>query len=413
MLKYQELINKLTDAQKIRILTGAGKLTGKDMKVLGLKSAIVGNMKDFKRERYPSITALAHSFDRGLLYGVAEERLIEMQRAGVSLFVVQGPKTKLCPFRREISEDPFLAAAISAECVRPVAERGLVAALSGYYLTSSDADWLDEEPNEQILRDFVEKPYRNVISAGGAAVVTETRVPTEAYRNACRHLQEEIAEDTRFLVCERASGSNTVDLISRGVVCLEASSNALDSAFTNYKRLKNEIETGEGANPEVLNEALANNTAITEEAINATLDKTLDLIFSCAAVPKPPTEVKDREGLPMAATLASAVLLKNEGALPLDDSKKIALIGDILHGEEGEPPLESCRFRLAMRGYTCVGTARGYDMTSIHDEQHFGEALALCQKADTVVLFLGFGYETERRIPKTESLTLPPNQLLL
>ena len=41
MLKYNDLISKLTDEQKIRILTGVGDISGKDMKILGVSITLL------------------------------------------------------------------------------------------------------------------------------------------------------------------------------------------------------------------------------------------------------------------------------------------------------------------------------------------------------------------------------------
>ena len=56
MLKYSDRINKLTDGQKIRILTSLGSISGKDMKNLGIPTVKTGNMKDYERSVYPALS---------------------------------------------------------------------------------------------------------------------------------------------------------------------------------------------------------------------------------------------------------------------------------------------------------------------------------------------------------------------
>ena len=66
MLKYNDLISKLTDEQKIRILTGVGDISGKDMKILGIPTVRTENMKDCQRDLYPHTTSISHAWDEGL-----------------------------------------------------------------------------------------------------------------------------------------------------------------------------------------------------------------------------------------------------------------------------------------------------------------------------------------------------------
>ena len=63
MLKYNDLISKLTDEQKIRILTGVGDIAGKDMKILGVPPVKAENMKDCARDLFPHTTSISHAWD--------------------------------------------------------------------------------------------------------------------------------------------------------------------------------------------------------------------------------------------------------------------------------------------------------------------------------------------------------------
>ena len=46
MQNFDEIISALTISQKIRMLTHAGDLSGKDMKILGIPKIETGDMKD-------------------------------------------------------------------------------------------------------------------------------------------------------------------------------------------------------------------------------------------------------------------------------------------------------------------------------------------------------------------------------
>ena len=66
MLKYNDIISKMTDAQKIRLVCGVGSLGGKDFKVLGIPTLKAENIKDYLTNIYPHTAMLAHSWNRRL-----------------------------------------------------------------------------------------------------------------------------------------------------------------------------------------------------------------------------------------------------------------------------------------------------------------------------------------------------------
>ena len=418
MLKYNDIIAKLTDAQKIRILTGVGALSGKDLKILGIPSVKVGNIKDFCRYIYPHSNVLSHSWDTELWERVSHARAEKMRSYGVNFAAVPGPKIKLSPYRRELTEDTYLASLMSASQARGAAEAKLMTGITGCYLTESDADWMDTRPQERIINEFVVHPYRKAALHGNASgVFTDTRVPSEEYKNVCRYVQDGVSGSAEFLICDRATDETTVDFVSRGIICLEGSSGALESALTKYKKLKQSIETGEGATSIELAEAEHSKTAISEEEINAALDKVLDFVFRCAEAPEcgETLSAEEIEALSLRSALESTVLLKNrDRALLLNGSRGIAVIGDVAFGTNSQnSTAEGLRDAFEARGYSCTGVVRGYDVEEYPSERLTEEAVSLAKRSDTVVLFLGFSYKAEKKIPKTEKLTVPANQLYL
>ena len=124
MRNYDDIISSLTLAQKIRMLTHAGDLSGKDMKILGIPKINMGDMKDYGRSILPNATALVNSWDEDLWYGVASAKAQMLIDDGKNFAVAPGPKLKICPYRREISEDPTLAARFSSVHQTAAADRG-------------------------------------------------------------------------------------------------------------------------------------------------------------------------------------------------------------------------------------------------------------------------------------------------
>ena len=143
MLKYNDIIIKLTDEQKIRILTGVGNISGNDMKLLGIPSLKAGNMKDYCTDQYPHAASLAHSWNKTLWENIANAKILEMSKDDVNLFVAPGAKIKLSPYRKEITEDPYLASMISGAYMRAASAAGITAGASKYYIAEADVSWMD------------------------------------------------------------------------------------------------------------------------------------------------------------------------------------------------------------------------------------------------------------------------------
>lgn len=415
MLKHKDIIERLTESQKIRVLTSIRALEDKDFVILGVPRVAFGNIKDYNRDIFPHATVLSNAWDDGLWEEVAEENARRMTAEDIGFAIVPGARIKLSPYRREISEDTYLAAQMSAAYQRGVREAGLAVGVSGYYLTESDAAWMDSAPNDRIINDYVTEPYRSAIKAGGAeAVLTDLRMPSESYSGVCRNMQKKISGDTEFLICPHATDINTVELISRGVICFEASANALDAAYSRYKKIKRSVDNGDGATQAQLEDELSSFAAISDTQLDNAVDKLLDFAEKCrTGAPLAESTDEKRAELSLRASLESVVLLKNSyGTLPLSKKSKVAIIGDIAY--EGEPTTaEKLRGALEMRGHTCVGMTRGYSLSDIGEFQSMRDAVELCKSADVAVLFLGFSYEAEKRVAINESLTIPANQLYL
>ncbi len=415
MLKYNDIITKLTDEQKIRILTGVGSISGKDMKILGIPEIRVGRIKDIDRDIFPHTTSLSHSWNTELWGNVASAKLSLMAEDGIGFAIAPGAKIKLSPYRKEVSEDPYLAAMLSGSFMKAAQNAGMAVGAAGYYITESDAEWLDKEPSKRVLNEYMVRPYTQAAALGGSDIIlTDVRVPNEAYADSCVYIQNAAADRVGFYVCEKANDEHTVDFIARGIVCLRASANALKQALSRYKKLKQLLEQGKDITVLQMEEELASRTAISIESIDAALDKALDFIFLCAQSPKPEALTDDRKAaLAREAIRQSTVLLKNKSdVLPISKGRSVCILGGIAPSEDGSPALAEEMGRcFSSKGYKNIRVSKGYDMLDYGYEDT--DALKLCKRSDITVVLLGSGMDAERRIQKTEKMTLPPNQLRL
>lgn len=175
--------------------------------------------------------------------------------------------------------------------------------------------------------------------------------------------------------------------------------------------------------PSALKAGMVNDTDI-NTAVSRLLKKAFQLGFfdHANAVPYAAYGVEklataDSAALALAGATQSIVLLKNEGAgagspplLPLAAGAKVALIGphlnattDMLSNYRGDNNLvyqHSPLLAMAQRG-NVIGHAQGSALSD-PDESGFAEAVALAQKADVAVVFLGLHPQWFDTVPQND-----------
>ena len=417
MLKYYDIISKLSDSQKIRIVSNVGNLSGKDLKILGIPKIKTGYMNDYGREMYPHAANLAHSWDRDLWREITHAKLADMAADEVDCVISPGAKIKLSPYRKEPSEDAYFASVMSGIYSGTAENFGVISALSGYYLTEADVAWMDSSPSKRVINELIAAPFMKALKLGGArAVLTDTRTLTDEYMPVANDMLNAMRDKAEFIVCDKATDDNTVELVTKKVICLSASSNALEGAYSKYKRLKQQIDRG-GLEESALIDSLRSHSAISTDELDAALDNVLDFVFSAHSSGKKMADISyaEPDKLAYRATVESSVLLKNrDGILPLSKSVKVGIVGDLLSlGTDGDGFLAKCRTALETQGYVCSGVCRGYDTNDLYADGLIQDAVALANVSDVIILIMGVGRSGERDITKNETLSLPANQLCL
>ena len=183
-------MTKLTDEQKIGILTGVGNISEKDLKHLGIPSIKVGNIKDYCRELYPCETSLAHSWNTGLFESVAAQKTAKMIGDKVRFAIVPGAKIKLSPYCNEVTEDGYFSSLMSGTYMKAAVDAGINTGASGYYVSQYDVDWLDASPNKRILNEYLIQPYEVASEISGSdIIVSDNGVQSGAYKEICSYLQ--------------------------------------------------------------------------------------------------------------------------------------------------------------------------------------------------------------------------------
>ena len=420
-MKYERLIAKLTEQQKIALLTDPAALSDIECKTLGLPRLRPGSYESHSRRTYPSPSSLACTWDRELTQAVASDVCASMAREGINHVILPGAKPRISPYRTAISEDPYLSGELGGEYLRAAEDVGVSAGMDGFFVSEDETDWLDATPNERIIREFVVRPYRRAMEKGTcASLVTSIGHTVESYEPVNPAMADAVVDGSllgegRVSLCRSVPASDTEVSLARGRICLDGSSNALQTALIRYRKLTKGIRHGHVTTGE-LEAEIAEGRAMSPEMLDAAVDRLLTFADACAG--KRPasasaSDASEQDALLRRAAYGSVVLVKNEKhTLPLREKTRVCMIGGILRDAVGGDGDIAALFseRLAAHGCELLGYADGFTMSTDRSEELIGEAVDLAKKADVILLFVGTNEEKERYITKTGKLTLPAGQ---
>lgn len=418
MLKYYDIISKLSDSDKIYVLSDVNGLSDKKFRALGIPGISAGELASFCSSDFPTPVSLANSFDLTLVGEVADELVKKAEGREIGFLTVPAPRIKINPYRRAISEDTLLACKMSAEYLGAANRGGIAAAMDDFALYGDEVEWLDTEPSARDISELLVKPYMDVAMQGDiAALFTGEDLKDEKYGAVNSHLMNMVTEGevaSCAAVCKRVDPASTVDMLLKKGIFFKGSSQLLESALARYKKLKKAIEHG-NATTEELNNDILRGRAISPEQIDEAVDRLLTLAFSVKRQANLSTVISDPK-LSQRAIAASSVLLKNEGKLlPAKSGAGIAIIGDVAMEKEleGESLASLVGEGLEKRGFAVKKTVRGYNISTDRSTGLVGGALNAALDADIVLLFLGNDEKRSELAHTKRKLTLPANQLEL
>ncbi|MBR6782538.1 MAG: glycoside hydrolase family 3 C-terminal domain-containing protein [Clostridia bacterium] len=411
MLNHNEVIEKLTMKQKLLLLTDIRSLSRPEMTDMGIPRISVQALETLISEQYEGLSPsrLASSWDTALIEQVsfravsaANQRLPEAR-----LLLTPVAKPALNIYQTALSEDPFLSGVLASAFAAGVRRAGGDCCLDGLYLTESDVEQLDIQPDMATIGEMVLKPY--VMAAQNTSytgVMTAGKALPGGYKDVNERLLTSnsainILNGTARL-CRPRNDDETLTAILDGKIVIHGGSAALESAYDNYRYILKAIED-EIVTMEDLDEALADGRAVSDEMLNKAVSRVLDFAHTVARV----SEQDPQSPIPPSTDpfSASCVLLKNENAiLPLKAGSRVAVIG---HASALSEVTEALRQQMNV---TVIGRIDGYDPHAVTGGVDTKGAIALAQKADTVLVFLGRSKEASQLALQQRVLTLPAGQ---
>jgi beta-glucosidase len=434
MMKYKDLINRMTLEEKASLLSGKDVWQTKNIERLDVPSITLADGPHGVRRQvgkgdhlglnasmpatcFPTAATVANSWDPDLgeLIGecIGEEAVA--QKVGVLL----GPglnikRSPLCGRNFEyFSEDPYLSGKMAAAYVKGIQKNGISACPKHFAVNSQELRRMasDSILDERTLREIYLTAFEIVVKeARPRSIMTSYNRINGVYASENKKLLQQILVDEwgfdGFVVTDWGGSNNHVESVRYGNH-LEMPTTGGDSD----REIVEAVQTG----------------ILSEELLDQRVDKLLEIINEIHPVLEKGKNCafnrEEHHKIAQKAAEESIVLLKNEDhILPLSKGKKVAVIGDFAKKPRYQgagssivncTKLDSTLDVFEESRLSLIGFEAGYRRNSKVDITLQNAAVELAKKADAVLLYIGLDEIIESEGLDRTSMKIPENQVSL
>ena len=361
---------------------------------------------------FPTASAMACSWDESLGEELGRRLGAEAAYMGVSMVLGPGLNIKRSPKCGRnfeyFSEDPYLSGKLAAAYVRGIQQNGTASCIKHFAVNSRERARMvyDCRVDEQTLREIYLTGFEIAVKEGRpAAVMTAYNKVNGEYCNSSKKLVRDILRGEwgfdGLVVSDWGGTFDKVAAVEAGV----------DLEMPRCKFSADEVV------------AAVRSGRLDQSLIDDSIARQLS--FSRAARAVVPWDINWLDNSEFARRCAenSLVLLKNEGgALPLNNSERVALIGDFARfpryqgaGSSLVNPtfLDSILSEMRRSSLNYIGYEQGFERRGGENKRLLKAALRLAGQADTIVVCLGLGEGMELESGDRAHIALPENQLTL
>lgn len=442
MFDIEKVLQEMTLEEKAQMCSGRDFWQTQDIERLGIPSVMMCDGPNGLRKQlgegdhlginesietvcYPTASAFASSFDKGLLQELGEALGEECRAEQVGMLLGPGINMKrspLCGRNFEyFSEDPYLAGKLAAAYIKGLQKMGIAACVKHFAANNQETRRLSgsSEVDERTLRELYLPAFEMAVKDGKVrSVMCAYNAVNGVY---CAENKELLTDILRkewgfdgFVVTDWGAVKDRVKGLLAGV--------DLEMPGSTVGKTKHIVEAVKDGTLEegVLDEAVRNVLQFVKEAVENQETASENHLREKETFDRIKASKKSGD-----FAKECAVLLKNEGVLPLSKEKKIAFIGEFAEkpryqgaGSSHINVKHPVSALSCMKDWTNNGAekckisyARGYEADAdLVNEELMREAVGLAEEADCAVIFAGLpeSYETEG-CDRT-SLSLPANQ---
>lgn len=361
---------------------------------------------------FPAACATAASFDENLLETMGEALGEECRAEEISILLGPGVNIKrspLCGRNFEyFSEDPYLTGKLAAAQIRGVQKWDVGTSIKHFAANNQEyqRQTCSSEIDERTFREIYLRGFEIAIKkAKPWTVMCSYNKINGTYASENKMLLTRILrEDWGFDGCVMSDWGAVNDRVAGILAGLDLEMPASGGLTT--RQIIDDVHNG----------------TLPAEVLDKTVERILNIIFRYAdsKITKPVFDHKAHHLLAAEIEKECAVLLKNDGVLPLDGNESVAFIGEFAKSPRyqggGSSHINasyvSSAYDEAKAQNKKVVYAKGFSATQdIFDETLFAEAVQLAGQVEKVVIFAGLpelfeseGYDREHmRLPACQN----------
>lgn len=409
----EEVLQQMTLEEKAQMCSGRDFWRTQDMERLGIpkvmmcdgpnglrkqigESDALGINESIETVCYPTASAVASSFDTELMHELGGILGEECQAEHVGMLLGPGINMKrspLCGRNFEyFSEDPYLAGKLGASYIRGLQEKGIAACVKHFACNNQETRRLSgsSEVDERTLREIYLPAFEMAVKEGGVRSVMNAYNAING--TFCAENKKLLTDILRkewgyqgFVVTDWGAVKDRVNGLEAGVdLEMPGSTEGKTEAIVEA------VEEGR-LSMETLDQAVRNVLTFVKEATD---NQRQTVAFDRGKAHEQSCAFEEE----------SAVLLKNDGILPLSKNRKTAFIGTFAECPRYQGAGSShINVRHAISALECLDGwesvyAKGYngDQEEV-DEELLRQAVETAKNAEAAVIFAGLpeAYETE------------------
>lgn len=358
---------------------------------------------------YPTASALASSFDRQVLVELGEALGQECQAENIGMLLGPGLNIKrspLCGRNFEyFSEDPYLAGELGAAYIQSLQSKGIAACVKHFACNNQETKRMtgSSEMDERTLHEIYLPAFEAAVKKGG----------TRSVMCAYNAVNGDFCAENKLLLNDILRGKWGFD----GFVVTD-----WGAIKDKVKGVAAGLDLEMPGRPDSLGEEIVKavqDGTLSEEDLNKAVCNILKFALDYAASRNESAVVDRNACRELSRKLAAqcAVLLKNEGVLPLPKEAKVAFIGAFAEKPRYQGAGSShINVRHAVSALESteglnVTYAKGYDAQETKpNETLMAEAITVAKDAEVVVIFAGLPDSFETEGCDRETMAMPENQ---
>lgn len=420
--KYSEISSMLSEEQKIALVADLGCAANDAFNALGVPHAERASLDALNGEyggaaECPDFSSLTASWNLKLIEQAAGDAAL---RADTKRFdLISLPQSALRTGARAVgmSEDPYLNAKAIDACVSALESSGAAACLTGCGVRAIDVEYTDADVDPRLLGNVLVRSVDAVLRTKKPAAAEFSLARLRGgYKDINARIMSRMTESKyakAFIASDAPEETFRTGIADGTTFFAGASAAALRSALNNHRRMKEDVEHG-AIGAEELDKAIAQGTALSEEALDKAVCKTLEFVGSIAGRERTRSARAQDEQIKTALSAAreSIVMIKNaDGALPVSHKIKLATVGERICDVSDVKGV--AQRQCAAHGGIYVGHADGYKAAAERSDELIPDAVALAQRSDVVLVFVGHGKQRGEKFTGGDTLALPANQAAL